>query len=205
MRLRRSGREPSSVWRYSLPLAVCFFLGILAGTVCATRTGGSVGEELKNYLSAYLTAAQGREISVSVLCTLALAYLWGPVLSFFCGFFAAGAVLLPLLTAAFGFLPAYAVSCLTAAFGGQGVWLAVGFFGLRCLLTIPCFFLLAPPSFQSAAGRLGASLGRGRFVPPDSRGCWLRFAGVILALGLGIYGDLRLSPFLLRVLLEQVF
>ena len=180
-------------------------MGILAGTVCAGRTGGSVGEELKNYLSAYLTAAQGREISVSVLCTLALAYLWGPVLSFFCGFFAAGAVLLPLLTAAFSFLPAYAVSCLTAAFGGQGVWLAVGFFGLRCLLTIPCFFLLAPPSFQSAAGRLGASLGRGRFVPPDSRGCWLRFAGVILALGLGIYGDLRLSPFLLRVLLEQVF
>ena len=113
--------------------------------------------------------------------------------------------MLPLLTAAFGFLPAYAVSCLTAAFGGQGVWLAVGFFGLRCLLTIPCFFLLAPPSFQSAAGRLGASLGRGRFIPPDSRGCWLRFAGVILALGLGIYGDLRLSPFLLRVLLEQVF
>ena len=90
MRLRRSGREPSSVWRYSLPLAVCFFLGILAGTVYAARTGGSAGEELKNYLSAYLTAAQGREISVSVLCTLALAYLWGPVLSFYCGFFAAG-------------------------------------------------------------------------------------------------------------------
>ena len=205
MKLRRSGRALSSVWRYSLPLAVFFFSGILAGTVCASRTGGSVREELTAYLSSYLAAMQGREVSVFTLCVLVLAYLWGPAAAFLCGFTAAGAFFLPLLTAAFGFFPAYAVSCLTASFGGQGVWMAVSFFGLRCLLTVPCFFLLAPLSFQAAIGRLWASLGRGRFVPADSRGDWMRLAGVVLVLCLGACGDLRLSPLLLRVLLEQVF
>ena len=205
MRLRRNGQEPARVWRYSLPLAAFFFLGLFAGITCAGRTGSGIREELTAYLSAYLDAVQEREITASVLWSLALAYLWGPTAAFFLGFTAAGAFLLPVLALAYGFFPAYAAGCLTVSFGGQGAWLAIGFFGVRCLIAVPCFFLLAAPSWQTAAGRLGASLGRGRFIPADSRGCWLRFAGVCLALSLGVCGDLRLSPLLLRALLGRIF
>ena len=205
MRLRRNGQEAVRVWRYNLLLAAFFFLGVFAGIVCAERTGSGIREELTSYLSDYLDAAQGQEVSASALGALVVAYLWGPVLAFFCGFTAAGTVLLPLLTTAFSFFPAYAVSCLTAVFGWQGVWLAIGFLGLRCLLTVPCFFLLAPLSFYTAVSRLRASFGRGRFTLADSRGCWLRFVGVLLTMCFGAWGDFQLSSFLLRVLLERVF
>lgn len=205
MRLRRSGQEPARVWRFSLPLAAFFFLGLFAGITCAKRTGIGISEELTTYLSAYLDAVQEREITASALWSLALAYLWGPAAAFFLGFTAAGAFLLPVLALAYSFFPAYAAGCLAVSFGGQGVWLAIGFFGVRCLIAVPCFFWLAVPSWQTAAGRLGVSLGRGRFTPADSHGCWLHFAGVCLVLSLGVCGDLRLSPLLLRWLLGRIF
>ena len=205
MRLRRNGQETAHVWRYSLPLAAFFFLGLFAGITCAGRTGNGISDELTAYLSAYLDAVQEREITASVLCSLLLAYLWGPAAAFFLGFTAAGAFLPPALALAYGFFPAYAAGCLAVSFSGQGIWMALCFFGFRCLVTVPCFFLLAAPSWQTAAGRLGASLGRGRFAPADSRGCWFRFAGVCLILSFGVCGDLKLSPLLLRWLLGRIF
>ena len=205
MRGKRIGQGMTSGWVYSLLLAVFFFLGVLAGTVCAGRAGEHVGEELSAYLSVYLEAARQGDFSVSAVFALALAYVWGAALAFLGGFFPAGPVLLPLLTAAYGFFPAYAVSCLTAAFGGQGLWLALGFFGFRCLVSVPCFFLLAVPAWRMAAGRLRASVERRNSAPAAGRGCLLRFAGVLLALAIGVCLDLRLSPWLLRALLTRVF
>ena len=126
-------------------------------------------------------------------------------LAFLLAFTGIGAVLLPLLTAAYGFFPAYAVSCMAASFGRQGVLMAAVFFGLRCLITFPCFFLLAVPSWEAAVVRFRASFGRGYPVQADSRRCWLRLIGVCLTLCLGIWLDLRLSPVLLQALLERIF
>jgi len=188
-----------------LLLAVFFFLGILAGIMCACRASAQISEELSAYLSAYLNAVRQRTSSPDVGCSLAAMYIWGPALAFLLAFTGIGAVLLPLLAAAYGFFPAYAVSCMAASFGRQGVLMAAVFFGLRCLITFPCFFLLAVPSWEAAVVRFRASFGRGYPVQADSRRCWLRLIGVCLTLCLGIWLDLRLSPVLLQALLERIF
>ena len=136
MNQRQTGRGPGSSWLYSLLLAVFFFLGILAGIMCACRASAQISEELSTYLSAYLNAVRQRTSSPDVGCSLAAMYIWGPALAFLLAFTGIGAVLLPLLTAAYGFFPAYAVSCMAASFGRQGVLMASVFFGLRCLITL---------------------------------------------------------------------
>ena len=114
--------------------------------------------------------------------------------------------MLPLLAAAAGFFPAYAAGCLTASFGGRGLLLALAFFGFRCLVTVPCFFLLAAPAMDRAAALRGLSRGRRcAAFSACGRGCWLGFGIVCLILCLGAWIELRLSPFLLRALLERFF
>lgn len=198
MRGKRAERGTDPSWLHSLLLAVFFFLGVLVGTACGSRVSDSVGAELSTYLSAYLDAAPCQ--SLSAAAALALAYLRWPLLAFLWGFLALGTALIPLTAAAFGFFPAYAVTCLTAAFGLRGLWMALCFFGLRYLVTTPCFFLLSAVSWQRAIARLRAAPGRS--VSADSH---VRFAAVCLVLCLGVWGDLRLSPFLFRVLLERIF
>ena len=111
-----------------------------------------------------------------------------------------------LLAAAAGFFPAYAAGCLTASFGGRGLLLALAFFGFRCLVTVPCFFLLAAPAMGRAAALRGLSRGRrDAAFSACGRGCWLGFGIVGLILCLGAWIELRLSPFMLRALLERFF
>ena len=153
--------------------------------MCACRASVQINEELSAYLSAYLNAVRQCTSSPDVGCSLAAMYIWGPALAFLLAFTGIGAVLLPLLTAAYGFFPAYAVSCMAASFGRQGVLMAAVFFGLRCLITFPCFFLLAVPSWEAAVVRFRASFGIGYPVQADSRRCWLRLIGVCLTLCLG--------------------
>ena len=108
--------ETASGWLHSLLLAVFFFLGVLSGIGCAARVPEGVSGELSRYLSAYLDAVRQQAAPVPGIRQLAAAYFWGPAAAFFCGFSAVGA---------------YTVSCLTAAFGSRGVWLAAALFGLR--------------------------------------------------------------------------
>ena len=174
---------------------------------CLRRTDlRGCGTELTTYLTDYLALAQSQDLGISVVCSLTLLYLQGPVLAFLCGVCSAGILLLPLLAAAAGFFPAYAAGCLTASFGGRGLLLALAFFGFRCLVTVPCFFLLAAPAMGRAAALRGLSRGRrGAAFSACGRGCWLGFGIVCLILCLGAWIELRLSPFLLRALLERFF
>ena len=183
------GTDPSRL--HSLLLAVFFFLGTAAGIGYAGRTAGDIGGELSAYLEGYLSVSQNRKASGAQLASLAFIYLRFPAAAF---------------TAALGFFPAYAVSCFAMSFGGQGIWAAMGLFGFRCLVTFPCYFLLAAPSWSMSAALFRVSFGRGHpFSPVYDRRWWLRFAGVLLVLCLGIATDLRLSPFLLRILQGRVF
>ena len=198
------GTDPSRL--HSLLLAVFFFLGTAAGIGYAGRTAGNVGGELSAYLAGYLSLSENRKPSGAQLASLVFSYLRFPAAAFLAGFTSVGALLLPLLTAALGFFPAYAVSCFAMSFGAQGIWAALGLFGFRCLVTFPCYFLLAAPSWSMSAALFRVSFGRGHpFSPVYDRRWWLRFAGVLLVLCLGIATDLRLSPFLLRILQGRVF
>lgn len=101
-------------------------------------------------------------------------------------------------------LPGYAAGCLFAAFGGQGLLLALGLFGLRCFVTVTCFFLLAVPAWQSSVELFQMSFGRGHsFTAVYGHRWWLRLACVAGAICFGILLDIRLSPGLLRLLLAN--
>lgn len=187
-------------------LALFFLGGVVLGQVLAGRVPAAAGEELERYLSDYVGLDRGEFSAGTVLSALAL-YLRYPLLAFLLGFASVGVALLPLTTAAFGFFLSFSVCCFTAAFGTDGVLLALSVFGLRCLVTLPCYFLLAAPAWGTSAALAGTSFGRGRRAAPVryGRGYWLRAAGALAVLLAGVCLELFISPWLLRLALARVF
>ena len=139
---------------------------------------------------------------VSTLVT----YFRYPLLAFGLGFASIGVVLLPCATVAYGFFLSFSVCCFTASFGADGVLLALAVLGLRCAVTLPCYFLLAASSWGTAAGLAAVSFGSGRRTAPVvyGRACWVRLGACCLALLAGACVDLLLSPVLLRLMLERI-
>ena len=167
-----------------LLLALFFLAGVLLGQVLSGRVPDTTGDELRRYLEDYVR-------------------LGG---AFLLGFASIGVVLLPCVTAAYGFFLSFSVCCFTAAFGVDGVLLALAVFGLRCMVTLPCYFLLAAASWGTSAGLAAVSFGRGRRTAPVvyGRACWVRFGACCLALLAGVCAELFLSPVLLRLMLERI-
>lgn len=206
MKQKRWERGQDPGWLCSLLPAVFFLLGATAGILYAGRVSERLSGELTDYLTGYLSLAQQRVVTLSLVCATVWAYFRGPLLAFVCGFTPVGTVLLPLSAAVCGFLPAYAAGCLAASFGGTGIWLALGLFGVRTLATLPCFFLLAAHAWHMSAALFRVSLGKGHpFSPVYDRRWWLRFAGVCLFLGCAVCAELRLTPLLTQTLLEHIF
>lgn len=198
-------RQTVSVSRL-LFLALFFLGGILLGQVLAGKVPDGTGDELTRYLTDYVylygqTAPEGRAFWETVVI-----YFRYPLLAVFLGFTSVGVVLLPVVAVAFGFFLSFSVSCFTAAFGGEGVLLALAVSGLRCALTLPSFFLLAVPSWQTSWALAGLSLGRGQRCAPVVYGrvWWLRAGLAAAVLLAGVCADHALSPVLLRLALERV-
>lgn len=186
-----------------LLLALFFLCGAILGQVLAGRVPGETGLELRQYLEDYVRL--GGEVSPGAAVSAAAVYFRYPLLAFLLGFASIGVVLLPVSAAAFGFFLSFAVCCFTAAFGPDGVLLALAALGLRCVVTMPCFFLLASSSCGTAAGLAAVSFGSGRRTAPAcGRVDWRRFGACSLALAAGVCGELTLTPALLRLALERV-
>ncbi len=125
-------------------------------------------------------------------------YFRYPLFAFLLGFASIGVVLLPCVTAAYGFF-----SVLFRVFASRrpSAWTAcwaLAVFGLRCMVTLPCYFLLAAASWGTSAGLAAVSFGRGRRTAPVvyGRACWVRFGACCLALLAGVCAELFLSPVL---------
>lgn len=198
------GEQPSPLPRMVL-LAFFFLGGIFLGQVLAGRVPDATGRELSEYLQSYVALDQ--ELSIRTVLSALVLYYRYPLLAVLLGFASIGVVLLPGLAAAFGFSLSFSVCCFTAAFGGDGVLLALAVFGLRCAVTLPCYFLLAVPAWGNSAALAAASFGRGRRAAPVvyGRTWWLRIAacaGILLA-GMGV--ELFCSPWLLEAVLNRLF
>ena len=154
----RSG-QASALTRV-LVLALCFLAGVGLGQVASAAVPDAVGAELTEYLRCFLMLEE-RPAGSTLLPTLAL-YFRYPLLAVLLGFASVGVVLLPPLTVAFGFFLSFSVCCFTAAFGAGGVLLALTVFGLRCLVSLPCYFLLAAGALETSAALMAASLGKSR-------------------------------------------
>ena len=185
-------------------LAAFFAGGLLLGQVLAAHVPSDSCLELRRYLADFLRVEDSRE--VSALLSTCLIYFRYPLLALFLGFASVGVVLLPALAAAFGAFLSFSVCCFTAAFGSEGVVLALAVFGLRCLVTLPCFFLLAVPSWGASAALASLSIGRGRRAATlrMDRAWWLRLGGVMAALLAGVCLEWLISPRLVRFALARV-
>jgi len=187
-------------------LALFFFAGIVLGQVFSGRVPDATGEELSRYLRDFLMVEGEGDPSARTALSAAVLYFRYPLAAFLLGFASIGVLLLPLATGAFGFFLSFSVCCFTAAFGADGVLLALAVFGLRCAVTLPCYFLLAVPSLERSMVLAAMSFGRGRRSAPVvyDRAWWSRLAvisGVLLA---GMCAELMLAPWFLRQLLERI-
>lgn len=205
---KKYGRDGQSAPLPRLLLLALFFLGgILLGQVLSGRVPDATGDELGRYLTDYLCLDDGTERTASAALSAAVIYFRYPLLAFLLGFTSLGMLLLPCVTAAYGFFLSFSVCCFTAAFGADGVLLALAVFGLRCAVTLPCYLLLAVSSWGTSAALASLSFGKGRRAAPViyGRSCWLRFGCVMAVLLAGMCLDLFLSPWLLRLVLERMF
>ena len=186
-------------------LALFFFGGVLFGQVLAGRVPDETGMELQQYLEDYIRL--GGEPSARTAISAAVQYFRYPLLAFALGFASIGVVLLPLSAAVFGFFLSFAVCCFTAAFGPDGVLLALAAMGLRCLVTVPCYFYVALAALDTAVGLAVVSFGSGRRTAPVVYGLayWKRLGVCCVALAVGVCGELTLTPALLRLALERLF
>lgn len=195
---------------HSLPrlllLGLCFLAGIIFGQVLAGRVPAETGAELNRYLEDYVRLGGQSEWSAAAALSAVVIYFRYPLLAFVLGFASIGVVVLPLVTVAYGFFLSFSVCCFTAAFGADGVLLALAVFGLRCAVTVPCYFLLAVPSWGTSAALASVSFGRGRRCAPVTydRGCWLRLGLSAAALLAGVCAEMLLSPALLGMMLERI-
>lgn len=186
-------------------LALFFFAGVILGQVFSSRVPDATGDELTRYLADFLKVGE-KDLSPGTVLSTAALYLRYPLAAFLMGFASIGVLLLPLVSGAFGFFLSFSVCCFTAAFGRDGVLLALAVFGLRCAVTLPCYFLLAVPSLERSADLFRLSLGAGRRSAPVRYGreWWRRLAVILGALLAGMCADLMLSPWFLRQLLERM-
>ena len=196
-------------WRRQLSLllvlALFFFAGVILGQVFSARVPDATGDELACYLTDFLKVEEG-DLSPRTALSAAALYFRYPLAAFLLGFASIGVLLLPLVSGAFGFFLSFSVCCFTAAFGSDGVLLALAVFGLRCAVTLPCYLLLAVPAWGTSAALASLSFGRGRRAAPVvyGRSCWVRFGGVMAVLLAGMCVDLFLSPWLLQLILERI-
>ena len=203
-------KRPSGDRAPALPrlvfLALCFAAGIVLGQVLAERFSASSGAELERYLTDYVTLSGEAVPGKRTVLTALVIYFRYPLLAFFLGFASLGVAAIPAATAAYGFFLSLSVCCFTAAFGRSGILIALAVLGVRCLLTLPCYFLLAVPSLGTSAALASLSFGSGRRAAPVvyGRECWRRLAIVCGVLLLGVCVELFLAPALLESVLERV-
>lgn len=186
----------------TLCLGLFFLGGILIGRTCSFATAEPAGQELTSYLRDYLSLESERSCKTAV--SALILYFRYPLLALLLGSSTLGIILLPLASSAFGFSLSFAVNCFAAAFGSSGVLLALAIFGVRCLISLPCFFLMAVPAWANAAAL--TSFGRCHRAAPVLHGrvLWRRTAFCAAALLVGTGFEWFCSPWLLRLVLEKI-
>lgn len=133
-------------------LGACFLAGTLAG-FCFSCLGEESGP-LREYLLRCLTAyGAGTGFDPSLPSVLWEVFRW-PLLAAVLGLTALGAVGIPVLLAARGFVLSYAVTTFARLFGLDGLAAALAAFGVTALLAVPALFVAAHGAFRSSLGRL---------------------------------------------------
>lgn len=200
-RLKTRSKEKLSLTTLGL-FFLCLLLGLYLGRTASTARMAEVSPELNQYLSHYVqTAPVAAFTARNVLQTL-LVYFRYPLLAFALGFASFGVLMIPVLAAALAFSFSYSVCCFAASFGSRGMLLSLALFGLRYLLTLPCFLILAEQSFRSSLELASYTLGYGGRRGAELYGTayFSKFFAAAAVLLAGALLDLWLTPWLLRMI-----
>ena len=199
-------RDRSFLLRLIL-LAAFFFAGVILGQVLSGKVSSSMDEELRRYLNSYFSISDEATVNARTTISALIIYFRYPLLAFLLGFASVGLFLLPVLTMVYGFFLSFSVCCFTAVFGSNGVLLALSVFGLRCLITLPCYFFLAVPAFRNAASLAAVSFGRGTTRQAQihyGTDWWIHLCVIFVILLSGAMTELFFSPHLLHFVLERI-
>lgn len=201
--IRLGGWDPSVL--RELLLAALFLAGALAGHLYAGSCGEDTWTALGCYLDDYcrLYDAGGAETS---LLSCGAMYFGYALALFILGFSAAGVVLIPALSGAFGFFTMYTVSCFVRCYGRAGVVLAAAALAVRLVFTLPCFLVLAQAAWPLSIELWTLSLGRGKRSSPVlyGSGYFLRFLLCAVILAAGVCCERLLTPVLFRAALGSI-
>lgn len=181
-------------------LAVFFLTGIVLGQVSAKENPDAITEELHQYLVDYFSLNDGEKGVGHLFLSALLIYFRYPSIAFFLGCLLPGTLVLPFVSAAFGFFLSYATCCFARAFGEIGVLLAAAVFGFRCLISIPCFFVLSVPALQRGMSLFCEMiLGGGKRIQLQRLGLewWLVVSIAAAVLFAGALFEVLLAPILL--------
>lgn len=157
MTVRRVGSriKAAPVWDGLTQLAilgVCFLVGGLGGFFFSSLGGDS--PELLDYLRRYFQAAgQGNGVEPSLLSSVWELTRW-PLAAFLLGSTALGALGLPVLLGARGFLLSFAAVTLARLFGLPGVAASLSVFGVTALVAVPVLFVVSVDAFRQSLSRL---------------------------------------------------
>lgn len=154
MTVRRVGK-PAKTWDGLTQLAflaVCFAAGALGGFFFSGWSGDDPG--LLDYLRRYFEmAGQGHGSGPSLWSSVWELTRW-PLAAFLLGSTALGAVGLPLLLGARGFLLSYAAATLSRLFGLPGAAVSLTAFGVAALVAVPVLFVVSADAFRQSLRRL---------------------------------------------------
>lgn len=183
----------------SLLLALFLVSGVICGYVSAGRCGAGMAEELRRYLTGYLSAASERTPTAAAAVRTLVCYLRAPLVSFLLGFASIGVVALPLLFAVQGFVLSFSLFSFALALGRESFLLLPTVFAIRLLFVLPCTFLLGTAAIEKAYALAAFTLGSGKRVRPVSypASYWYRFAVCCVCLLLGCALEMWLVPLFL--------
>lgn len=185
-------------------LAVFFLAGMILGQVYAEKNSDAIAIELHRYLIDYCGMDSAADRDGWVFFSALIIYFRYPLLTAFLGVWMPGALLLPVVASVFGFFISYAVCCFARAFGMSGIMVGAIMFGPRCLITLPCFLVLAVPMLQLSLSHVAERFfyHRKRFSLQGTRKSgWLSICIVLAVLFLAVFAE----TFLMPVLLKKVF
>jgi len=149
----RIGSVPS--WNGSVRLAilgVCFGAGALSGFLFSGASGDS--PELLDYLRRYFQmAGQGSGAGPSLWASVWDLARW-PLAAFLLGPTTLGALGIPLLLGARGFLLSFSAATFARLFGLPGMVASLTAFGVTALLVVPVLFVVSADAFRQSLARL---------------------------------------------------
>lgn len=186
-----------------LLLAGFFLVGAFVGFQFSGACDPSAQRVLREYLHDFCTVLEAGEVEFSLPQSAALyfSYLFAV---FLLGFSSLGILLIPLLSALFGFGTAFTIACFVETFARAGIYPALALLSLRLLFTLTSFLILAGEAVPQSGRIALMTLKRGR--QPVFRGnrYFVLLAIGILFLLVGLCCEKLLTPMLFRLAMKKI-